>query len=569
MKNYIIKRLLLMAVTLFGISVITFVIVQAAPGDPAAARAEAAGAKQQISKRIIEDTRKLYYLDKPIIWNPTPDDRVTLVARYVARLREPLEEDRQDAAAELLESGAFAAPALLERLSHPSATPQERAEAARLLDQIHPSRKAPPALGDAALAAHWSAALLAEAPNRDETLARARAERYLAAPAADAAARAEVLASGAYAVPHLIGAARDPGHPSRDRAQAALAEIVRKTWVAADTDQARSMRASEYEARKRELAARGKEAPPLEEFIAAEREREARDHARKWREWWRDSADKFQVHDGAAAFVRKFTQTRFGRWFGLLLRGDFGESYRLKRPVVEVILERLPVSLQLSLISVFISYTIAIPLGIHSATRRGTRLDALLTVFLFILYSLPTFFVAQMLIIFTTGGDYPLIFPTRGLDSASPEDMPFGSAFLDRLWHLALPITVLTYGSFAYISRQMRAGMLETIRQDYIRTARAKGLSERKVIFKHALRNSMIPILTLLGSVLPHLLSGSVIIEQIFTINGMGKLGFESVINRDYPVIMGISFFSALLTLLGIFISDLSYALVDPRISYE
>ena len=192
-----------------------------------------------------------------------------------------------------------------------------------------------------------------------------------------------------------------------------------------------------------------------------------------------------------------------------------------------------------------------------------------MTVFLFILYSLPTFFVAQMLIIFTTGGEYPLIFPTSHLSSASPDDYPFGSAWLDYAWHLVLPVTVLTYGSFAYISRQMRSSMLEVIRQDYIRTARAKGLSERKVIFKHALRNSLIPILTMLASLLPHLISGSVIIESIFSIDGMGKLGFESVINRDYPVILGISFFSAGLTLVGIFFSDLSYALVDPRISYE
>jgi peptide/nickel transport system permease protein len=356
----------------------------------------------------------------------------------------------------------------------------------------------------------------------------------------------------------------------------ALSTVVRKAWAVPNDESNRRRLEEKYAtaraAAERDAEKRGKAFLAFDEresWVTAEREREAAEYAGRWARFWRDEQDRYLVYDGFGARLRTLTQTRFARWFGMLLRGDFGESYRTKRPVVLEVKDRLGVSLRLSLISVFIAYLIAIPLGIHSATRRGTRLDSILTFALFLLYSLPTFFVAEMLIIFTTGGDYPLLFPTRLLESESSADFPFGSAFLDQVWHLALPITVLTYGSFAYISRQMRSSMLETIRQDYVRTARAKGLSERKVIFKHALRNSLIPIVTLLGSVLPHMLSGSVIIEQIFTINGMGKLGFESVIFRDYPMILGISFFSALLTLVGIFISDLCYALVDPRISYE
>jgi peptide/nickel transport system permease protein len=147
--------------------------------------------------------------------------------------------------------------------------------------------------------------------------------------------------------------------------------------------------------------------------------------------------------------------------------------------------------------------------------------------------------------------------------------LPFFDWLLDRIWHLALPVFCLTYGGLAYVSRQMRAGMLETIRQDYIRTARAKGLSEHAVVFKHALRNSLIPIVTLLGFLLPAMLGGSVIIESIFTIPGMGQLGFDAILSRDYPVVMAIEVIAAFLTLVGLLLSDICYAMVNPTISLE
>jgi len=574
-KNYILKRLLLMGVTLFGISLITFVIVQNAPGDPAAARAQMGGpvGGQQISKKSIEDTRRLYYLDKPVLLNLEPDDRGRVLARLIPELRSADEEERKDAAGELLEIGTVALPSLVAALGKA----EREIDAERLADllgQIVPRAAPAPDLPPRARAEHWRA-FLAEAGGRfTEERAREAATAYLAGEARaeteTGTALARVLESGSFAVPFLVDAARSEEHPARGRAQLALATILRKPWVVPADEANRTRLESLYErAREKAGAEKGaREFPARDRWVAEEREREARTYASRWTAYWRDNQDRFIEYSPWQERLRMLTQTRFARWFGMLLRGDFGESYRLKRPVTEVILERLPVSLQLSLISAFVAYAIAIPIGIHSATRAGSRLDRFLTAGLFVLYSLPSFFVAQMLIIFTTGGDYPLIFPTGHLTS-SPEDMPFGSPLLDRLWHLVLPIAVLSYASFAYISRQMRAGMLETVRQDYIRTARAKGLSERKVIFKHALRNSMIPILTLLGSLLPHLLGGSVIAEEIFTIHGMGKLSFESILNRDYPLIMGISFFSAVLTLLGIFLSDLSYALVDPRISYE
>jgi peptide/nickel transport system permease protein len=256
-------------------------------------------------------------------------------------------------------------------------------------------------------------------------------------------------------------------------------------------------------------------------------------------------------------------------WLKRLVTFDFGTSYKDHRNVLEKIAERLPVSLQLSLTSIFLVYLIAIPIGVYSSTHQHSLSDNVITVSLFILYSLPNFWVATLFIMFLGGGDFLNVFPIYGLMSDNYEQLTFWGRLGDRLWHLVLPITCLTYGGLASISRFGRVGMLEAIRQDYVRTARAKGLSEKVVIFKHAFRNSIIPIVTLLAALLPAMLGGSVIIESIFSIPGMGQLAFESILSRDYPVIMGITTISALLTLIGILLADVCYALVDPRISLE
>jgi len=256
-------------------------------------------------------------------------------------------------------------------------------------------------------------------------------------------------------------------------------------------------------------------------------------------------------------------------WLTKIATLDFGRSYRDNRPVMDRIWERLPVTLQLNIISIFLVYLIAIPLGIYSSTHQYSLADKVSTTFLFVLYSMPSFWVATILILFLGGGDYWHLFPITGISSLDAEQLPFSAWLLDRIWHLVLPVFCLTYSGLAYVSRQMRAGMLETIRQDYIRTARAKGLTENAVVFKHALRNSLIPIVTLLGFLLPAMLGGSVIIESIFTIPGMGQLGFEAILSRDYPVVMAISTIAAFLTLVGLLLSDVCYAIVNPTISLE
>ncbi|MBX7147771.1 ABC transporter permease [bacterium] len=259
----------------------------------------------------------------------------------------------------------------------------------------------------------------------------------------------------------------------------------------------------------------------------------------------------------------------YGKWLKNIVKLDFGYSAKDKRPVLSRILEAIPITLAINIISICIVYFISIPLGVWSALHRDTTMDKLVMIKLFILYSLPSFWVATLLLVYLAGGEYLNLFPMMGYESASISELGFGAWIINVAWHLVLPIIASTYEGFAFLSRFERANFLEVMKQDYIRTARAKGLSETQVIWKHIFRNSLIPLVTLMGSLLPALLGGSVIIEEIFSIPGMGMLSFEAVLGRDYNVIMGITTISAFLTLLSLLLSDILYMFVDPRISFE
>jgi peptide/nickel transport system permease protein len=260
---------------------------------------------------------------------------------------------------------------------------------------------------------------------------------------------------------------------------------------------------------------------------------------------------------------------QYVQWFKRILTFDFGESLRDHRPVIAKLKERIPVSIKLSGISLLLAYLLSIPLGIYSATRQHAAGERLITVLLFALYSLPNFWLATMAIVYFGGGDFWNVFPVYGLRTTGYESWTWWQQLRDEIWHLILPVTCMSYYTLAVLSRYMRTGMLETIRQDYIRTARAKGLSERVVVYRHALRNSLIPIITLMADVLPALIGGSIVVETLFQIPGMGLLSYDAVFSRDYPLLMGIFTLSALMTLVGILIADFLYTLVDPRIGYE
>ncbi len=240
-------------------------------------------------------------------------------------------------------------------------------------------------------------------------------------------------------------------------------------------------------------------------------------------------------------------------------------------PVLKVIGERMAPTLKLNILAICLIYLLAIPIGIYSSVRHKSLSERGLTLVLFILYSLPAFWVGLLLLVFFSGDVFVNWFPVGGLspDTETTWGMSYWRVLLETSRHYVLPVICLTYASLAGLSRYARVGMLEIIRQDYIRTARAKGLSEWTVIMKHALRNSLIPLVTLFAGLLPGLVAGSIIVEYIFNIPGMGSLSILALSSRDYPLMMLLFSVGAILTLFGILISDLLYAVVDPRISLE
>lgn len=452
MRDYILRRLLLVPITLFGISVITFLIIQNAPGDPAEMKVSpGVGGEQQadksVSKEIYERTLEQFDLDKPIHMQ---------YVRWVGRLSGidvQVKGAKKTYKAEVKEL-------LVEKY---------RATHAKEIEKRQGEVKATVAKQDAKLGPEEQA-VRAQKQLDDWVQAQAKEQRFKYGP---------------------------------------------------EIDTIRSKYRTEY-------------------------------------------GEDFESHfswEGIA--LNRYKQgAKKGDWYPF----DFGRSFKDDREVIDVLMEKVPRSLELSLFSIFIAYLIAIPLGIHSSVNQGKLSDQITTTTLFVLYSLPSFWVAIMLLLLVSkGGIFVRWFPVGGL---GPE-VTGPASFLEHLFHLILPVFCLTYASFAYISRQMRAGMLEVIRQDFIRTARAKGLPERMVILKHALRNGLIPLVTIVAVILPALIGGSVIIETIFNIDGVGRLSFTAILTRDYPVIMAIFTLSALLTLVGILISDVLYVIVDPQISFE
>lgn len=458
MWRYFLKRILLIFPTLFGISIITFIIIKLAPGDPTAFKMgnqqTGMSSDQNMAKQVIEQTREIYGLDKPLMLNFT-------IYNY--------EESWEEVKAYLQAGNPLSG---------------------RQYDDIVESLK-----------------------QADEV-----------------------------AVPFLVGLLESN----------TLSEV--ETTVVLDI-----------------LTIKQKLS--ISSLMSLEKQLEYVNN------WWYGGTDSTGVTRKAALesytftdfqkFKMVFTEAQYPRWLVRMMLLDFGNSIKDNRPVWDHIKESVPVSLIFTFISFILAYMIAIPLGIYSATHQYTTGDKVTTVILFILYSLPNFWVATMAIVFFGGGDFLDIFPVSGLHSLGAEDMSSWEYFKDLAHHVALPLIIWTYGSFSALSRYMRGSMLEVIRQDYIRTARAKGLSERVVTYKHALRNSLIPIITMLANLLPLAISGSIIIESIFSIPGMGQLSFNAVLFRDYPIIMAVTTISAMLTLFGILLSDLLYAVVDPRITFE
>lgn len=257
---------------------------------------------------------------------------------------------------------------------------------------------------------------------------------------------------------------------------------------------------------------------------------------------------------------------QYGLWLKRLARLDFGRSFRDDRPVLTKIAERLPATLLLNFTSLLLVFLLAIPIGILSAVKQNSLFDRSMTALVFVGFSVPTFWLALLAMI--AFGLKLGWLPISGLRSLNFDELTAWGRAWDVAKHLALPSLVAGFTGLAGLSRYMRNGLLEVIRQDYVRTARAKGLPESRVILKHAVRNALLPVVTLLGLYLPELIGGSFIFETIFAYPGMGRLGYDAIMARDYPVVMGVGTIAAVLTLAGNFLADAAYAYVDPRIRY-
>lgn len=482
MRSYVVKRLLMMIPTFFGISLVVFVVMNLAPGHPGGTQlaadlaASVRGADTQESHRIF---REQFGLDRPVLFNTyiwLEQAEVEGVLLAMAGRGDAVAADRLHAQEQIEDWGRWAVPHLV--------------------------------------------AIMQEPPDL--------LIRDLAVYGLRLAARR----------PLLDPFARDPSPELR-------AENQRRR---AENDRVRHMRYA-------------LDAPEEEKSVVIG----------AWVDWFEEVHGRFEYTRGEHARIF-FLETRFARYWANLVRLDFGVSLVTRQPVLETLLEKLRYSLSLSLTSLLLGYLVSIPIGIHSAVNKDSFSDRTTTVTLFMLYSLPSFFVGTLLLFWVSeGSTVPWMrwFPIGGWRSPDAQEMTSLAQIRDVVWHLVLPVLCMTYGSFAALSRYMRSGLLGVIHSDYVRTARAKGLPERDVIFTHAVRNGLLPVITLLAGLLPAILGGSVIVEVIFDIPGMGRWLIESIYQRDYNVIMSVQLVSTLLVLFGILLSDLGYALVDPRIRYQ
>jgi peptide/nickel transport system permease protein len=480
MKAYVLRRVLLMIPTFFGISLILFVILNLAPGRPGAQQNAdlAQSMRGEVTQESYRIFREQFHLDKPVLFN-------TRFALTQGEVRSAL----LDAAGV---SGAAAA------------------------ERIH----AHEGLEDA----------------------------------------------GSYAVPHLVKLLHEPDPRVRD----AAVYFLRLTATRPLEEPFNPRPSPELSARNRAIDAENALLRTLR-YAPEDTEETKRGVVAALERWYREHQGRFAYSTGDK-LRRFFLDTRFAAYWENLVHFDFGVSLTSREPVIPTLVSKLKYSLSLSVGSLVLAYLLAIPLGVLSAVKKGTRLDRGVTLVLFMLYSLPSFFVATLLLFtFSDGSDIPALrwFPTGGWQSRDASELTTLGQWADIGWHLVLPMFAMTYGSLAALSRYMRTGLLDVIQADYVRTARAKGLSERWVIGKHALRNGLLPILTLLGGLLPAVLGGSVIIEYIFGIPGMGLWVVDAINQRDYNVILAVELFSTILVLVGLLLTDLSYALVDPRIRYE
>lgn len=602
MLNFIVKRMLLMVPTLFAIVLIVFVMVNIAPGTPGQAQSASGSESVEDSANARESYRlfkQQYQLDKPIIINT----RWRLGPAQVVENLETLADASLNLTApeQLARHVAEQSARFYERrLAEPRIALEAQLQDATLEDsaraEIQQTLQAlPPARVDTPRAPRPPQGRVMRAENQLEDWGHdivpelvQIATRYVALRDDNRTASYTFLAREDAAWENLRAGKTlsiDGANQRLDYARTfkvrhlaiqRLSVNARRDITLDDGGAVSAEQREQNRAIVRENEALSFWTYPLD---APTDTREAIEI--QWVEWFNTNAEARYQRSFGRSVSQTFFDTRFAHYMGNLMPFSFkptphfrapklGMSMRYRRPVLEVIGEHWRYSIGLSLISLLLAYCIAVPIGVLAAVRHnGPIADRGVGILLFILYSFPVFLGATLLQTWLTparGFDW---FPVSGFD----DGRMLSHTALGYIWvvtkHLALPVICLTYPSLAALSRYARSGLLDVIRADYIRTARAKGLPEWIVITRHTVRNGMIPIITLLGSTLPAVIGGSIVIEYIFAIEGMGALMLQSIGQRDYNVILGVLLISSVLTLIGILLSDIAYALVDPRISYD
>lgn len=601
MWSYILRRLLLMIPTLFGVTIVSFIIIQMAPGDPELMQLSAGGLAGQSSQ-----TREAYVIQKR-------DLRLDLPLLLNFRYFSDYQQEIGIAAGYLGMSHEETVAHLAELQGEPRSAPAE-AEIEFLRDQgVEDLEKR---LADPAQRGRLARSVFVAMRNFSEDLGKHGVPAAIAI-LRDPQSSATLRAGAVRALNHMVVSpfvwvySREAGDD-----ETPLVLSTWKTWWDRHADELPQLDAAQREALAGQFAAivalptRAEQSGELEYFdrgqmrffaeklfdpestleervvaawalhlyIGKPLQLDVSDQpsaeqlqrvAENWIAYYESRRGQF--HPG---FFRKswniVADTQYAHMLWRLVTFNFGRSaVRTREPVSEKIWDAVVVSAPLMLMAGLVIYLVAVPLGIVCAVERGQWGDRLITLGLFLLYSIPAYVAAMLFLLFLAYGDYLSIFPMLGLHSEGAERFGFWQYAADYLWHAFLPVVCLSLFALAGIAMYSRTSMLDVLGQDYIRTARAKGLRESTVILKHGLRNALIPILTLFSNFLPAMLGGSVLVEYIFNIPGMGRLSWESIAQKDYPTMMALIYIDAIVVMVSILVTDLLYVAVDPRISFQ
>ncbi len=528
MIRFLIRRLATLLPSVFGISLVTFVLVNLAMGNPDAADSGVVSATGTLDRETAQELGRAYGLHLPLFINFSIEDARTRAKRDIRRLADPARKGQ--AIRSLAGSGGAALPYLAPALSDLEG--EQKAAALSALGKIAVRIGIAQAVENSQDPAafwirYWSIYGSDFKPVRSARLVRRLIRRE------DQLALVELRSLDTFCMPEIMDALDMELPPE---AQARLVDLAM------------------------ELTSRDDPLDPSDPKIDREIV------INRWMEWWNQRYDLYTTFEGWRTVTGAITETRYFRWLSRFATFDFGVSVRDGRSVRAKIAERLPVTLLLSFLALVAAYAIAIPLGVISAVRHGGVFDRVTTVILFVVYSLPAFWVAMLLLRYVGSSGHLDWFPSQGLSSPGSENWSILRRIGDTAHHLALPVLCLSFVSMAMLARYQRVGMLQVIEKDFMRTARAKGLSKTQVILRHGLRNGVIPVITMMGLQLPYLVSGSVVVERIFGIPGMGLETFEAIRAGDHAWLMAVVTVTAVLTMLGIVLSDLIYAVVDPRI---